>query len=132
MNRVVHFEVGADDPTRAKKFYEAVFGWEIKKWEESESDMDYWLIMTGEKSVPGINGGLSKRQKPMAEGGPNAFTCTVDVEDIEAMSKKVEEAGGKILQPAMEIKKVGTFASCADTEGNMFGLMQADPNAEMM
>ena len=30
MNRVMHFEIGADDPTRAADFYTNVFGWEIK------------------------------------------------------------------------------------------------------
>lgn len=33
MNRVVHFEISADDPTRAVNFYTNAFGWEIKKWE---------------------------------------------------------------------------------------------------
>lgn len=31
MPRVVHFEIPADDPGRAVKFYESVFGWQIQK-----------------------------------------------------------------------------------------------------
>jgi catechol 2,3-dioxygenase-like lactoylglutathione lyase family enzyme len=31
MPRVVHFEIHADDPKRAIKFYQDVFGWEIVK-----------------------------------------------------------------------------------------------------
>lgn len=35
MNRVVHFEIQADDLDRAQKFYEDVFGWTFKKWGKS-------------------------------------------------------------------------------------------------
>ena len=33
MARVVHFEIHADDPERAAKFYEAAFGWSVSKWD---------------------------------------------------------------------------------------------------
>lgn len=42
MNRVVHFEIHAEDPARASKFYTNVFGWEITQWGE----MQYWMVMT--------------------------------------------------------------------------------------
>lgn len=32
MNRVVHFEIQANDIERAKKFYGDVFGWEFPEW----------------------------------------------------------------------------------------------------
>ena len=32
MPRVVHFEFYVDDPERAVKFYEEVFGWKITRW----------------------------------------------------------------------------------------------------
>jgi predicted enzyme related to lactoylglutathione lyase len=41
MPRVVHFEISADDPERAIRFYEHVFGGEFTK---GEGPMDYWLI----------------------------------------------------------------------------------------
>ena len=33
MPRVVHFEIRADNPERAVKFYSEIFGWEIQKWD---------------------------------------------------------------------------------------------------
>ncbi len=33
MSRVVHFEIHADDPERAAKFYERALGWTISKWD---------------------------------------------------------------------------------------------------
>ncbi len=31
-NRPVHFEIHADDPKRAMKFYTDVFGWKFEQW----------------------------------------------------------------------------------------------------
>src|SRR5438128_828489 len=73
--RVSHFEIHADDPERAIKFYSDLFGWQFKK---RDGPMPYWLVTTGPDSEPGINGGLMKRMGP----GPadmqlvNAYVCT--------------------------------------------------------
>jgi predicted enzyme related to lactoylglutathione lyase len=34
MNPVVHFEMGANDTARMKKFYESVFGWQMQQMGE--------------------------------------------------------------------------------------------------
>src|SRR3972149_5570591 len=60
MPRVIHFEIAADDPERAVAFYRKVFGWEIQKW---EGPMEYWVITTGPKEEPGIDGGLGRRRQ---------------------------------------------------------------------
>ena len=39
MNRVVHFEIQAEEPERAAKFYNKIFGWTIEKW--PGLDMEY-------------------------------------------------------------------------------------------
>ena len=69
MPRVVHFELNADDPERASRFYQQVFGWQIRKW---DGPVDYWLIMTGPDDEPGINGALMKRSEPGAGTWNNA------------------------------------------------------------
>lgn len=48
------FEIPADDPGRAAKFYDDVFGWKVK-W---DGPIDYWLVTTGEDEEPGINGAI--------------------------------------------------------------------------
>ncbi len=96
MNRVVHFEIQADDTARAIKFYTDVFGWTFQKWEGSPSE--YHMIMTAEKDSKelGINGGLMPRPcpAPAPEQGTNAYTCTMQVEDFDDIAKKIEAAGG--------------------------------------
>jgi predicted enzyme related to lactoylglutathione lyase len=38
VGRVIHFELNADDPERAARFYQDVFGWTIEKW---DGPLDY-------------------------------------------------------------------------------------------
>jgi predicted enzyme related to lactoylglutathione lyase len=122
-NRVVHFEIQADDIERAKKFYENTFGWQVPQMmKESEGGMmDYWGLVTGPDGTPGINGGLYKR------GSDKLYTydCTVMVDDVDKAAEDVKKNGGKIRVEKSEIPGVGWFAGCEDTEGNRFGLMQA-------
>jgi hypothetical protein len=124
MNRVVHFEIQADDVERAKKFYENVLGWKIEKYmnQKESGMMDYWLVMTGQDGVPGINGGIYKRP---AEDKLYTYDCTVDVVDIDIAVKAVKANGGTITREKSELPGVGWFASAKDTEGNRFALMQA-------
>ena len=125
MPRVVHFEIHADQPERAAGFYRSVFGWEIQKW----GPQDYWLITTGPEGVPGINGGLMRRDQAVSVGGMNGYVCTVDVSSIDEFVAKVTENNGKLITPKHAIPRVGWLAYCQDTEGNTFGLMQADESA---
>ncbi|MBI2906186.1 MAG: VOC family protein [Chloroflexi bacterium] len=120
MPRVIHFEINADDPDRATKFYEKAFGWQINKW---EGPIDYWLVTTGDEKEPGINGGIMRRMEKAAT------VNTIDVPNLEEYMKKVEQAGGKIVTGKTAVPGVGYFAYCLDTEGNVFGIMQADASA---
>ena len=36
LNRVIHFEIPADNLARAKKFYSTVFGWKINDYPEMQ------------------------------------------------------------------------------------------------
>ena len=121
MPRVSHFDIPADDRERAQKFYKEVFGWKFKKW---DGPMDYWMAKTGTEK-PGIDGGMSKRMP-----GQIGMTNTIDVPSIEKFSKKIMENGGQLIIPKMAIPKVGWFAQCMDTEGNMFGIIEMDEKAE--
>lgn len=121
MSRVVHFEIPADDPKRAIKFYEKVFDWQIEKW---DGPIEYWLIMTGEEDKPGIDGGLARREDPTT-GVEN----TIDVKDLDASLANVKAHGGEVIRPRMAVPGVGWMAYIKDTEGNVFGLMESDLEA---
>lgn len=121
MSRVIHFEIPADDPERSIKFYETVFGWTIEKW---DGPIEYWLIMTGDESEPGIDGGLARRENP--ETGVENM---ISVKDLDQTLSKVEAHGGTVIRPRMAVPGVGWMAYIKDTEGNTFGLMESDEKA---
>jgi len=122
MSRVIHFEIPAADPEKLSAFYQKVFGWKFEKW---PGPMEYWMVVTGKDGEPGINGGMMK--KP---GGIASTTNTIGVDSVDNAVAAVLKAGGKNIMPKTPIPTVGYFAYCEDTEGNMFGVMQADPNAK--
>lgn len=121
MWRVNHFDVSADDPERAMRFYGEVFGWKFEKW---ECPFDYWLVMTGDPAEPGIDGGIAKRQNPDAH-----IMNFIDVPSVEESVEKIISRGGRILQEKQTIPGVGYTAIFQDTERNMFGIIQMDLNA---
>jgi predicted enzyme related to lactoylglutathione lyase len=134
MNRVVHFEIHCDDPERACEFYRQVFGWKIDKW-PGDVGFDYWIVMTApqDSKEMGINGGLIKRQSQMTEAesrGSNAFVCTVHVANFDETASKIEANGGKVALPKMALKGMAWQGYFLDTEGNTFGIHQADPMAQ--
>jgi hypothetical protein len=126
--RVIHFEIHATQPERAIAFYTGVLGWKFEKW---DGPMPYWMICTGDDGEPGINGGLLPRQgaAPTAGQGMNAYVCTVGTANLKALLGQVTEKGGTIVLPTMAIPGIGWLAYAADTEGNIFGMMQNDPTA---
>ncbi len=118
MPRVVYFEFTAEDPDRAATFYANVFGWETKRWNETD---EYWTVKTGDENEPGINGGMMRRR----DGSPNA-TTSIEVESVDDHLTKVTESGGVVVVPPKTIPTVGTYAYCKDTEGNIFCLFNPE------
>lgn len=118
MPALIHFEIPVDDAERATKFYKDLFGWKIESFAPG---MEYWMIDTKE----GINGGMMKRQRP-----DHKITDYFGVPSILESSAMVEKLGGKVLMPKTAIPKMGYFAVCMDTEGNVFGLYEDDPKAK--
>jgi uncharacterized protein len=123
--RVVHFEIHAEDPDRAERFYRRVFGWEVSRWEGAP--LDYRLITTGAEGTPGINGAIVQRRGKLDGTAVIAFVCTVDVDDLAAVQRDVAAAGGEQVVERQELDRVGSFAYFKDTEGNIFGAMQSVP-----
>jgi predicted enzyme related to lactoylglutathione lyase len=132
MNRVVHFEIHAEDLERAKKFYSDVFGWQMQ---QMGSEMGNYVVIVNGPGMdnlaalpedPGINGGMLQRNAPIpAQGqGPNAYVCIIGVENIDSYMAKVEAAGGKPQTDKMDVPGVGLLRYYKDTEGNIFGMLQ--------
>ena len=122
MSRVVHFEISAEKPEEVISFYKNTFNWRFEKW---KGPLVYWVITTGDKKTPGIDGGLKERD----EMGTNTVN-TIDVVSIDESIEKVTKNGGEIIVPKMAIPGVGWFAYFKDPQGNVFDIMQSDESAK--
>jgi uncharacterized protein len=123
MDKIVHFEIPADDVDRAKEFYGSIFEWELKDY----PDMQYTIVMTvpvDEKQTPtqpgAINGGMMKRSNTT----PSSPVLTIEVQSIDEALKKIEAGGGDTITPRTPIPGMGAFAYFKDTEGNTLGLWE--------
>lgn len=129
MQRVIHFEIHAEDPERALKFYEECFGWTTQRW---ASDQPYYLLTTGDDAKPGINGGLMRRRGPgPASGQPlNSYVCIIESKDLDADILRVKAAGATVALEKIAVPGVGYSAYFKDPEGNLFGLHQPDSSVK--
>ena len=121
MGRVSHFEITADDPERAAAFYRKAFGWEFNDY---GGPFKYLLATTGPKDQVGIDGAIMDRQD-----SKQAVINTISVDKWEAGARAVSEAGGTVLMEKTPVPGQGYFAYCKDTEGNVFGIFEADAAA---
>lgn len=126
---IVHFEIPADEPERAAKFYRDLFGWQINRWEGGEG-MEYWMVETvptdaaGMPVRQGVNGGLMRRMFPGQT--PVNYIAVANVDEFVG---KAERLGAKVLMGKHPVPGMGWFAQLADTEGNVFAIWETDPTA---
>jgi predicted enzyme related to lactoylglutathione lyase len=123
---IAHFAINADDVNRARRFYEQVFGWRFEAW----GPPGFLQVVTGTDRQPGIRGALQKRRELVAGQPTIGYECSVAVHDVDAVAAAVVANGGTILIPRTLIPTVGHLIFVRDTEGNVVGAMQYDPNAQ--
>lgn len=121
MGRLSHFEITADDPERAAAFYRKAFGWEFNDW---GGPFKYLLATTGPKDQVGIDGAIMPRHHTN-----QAVINTISVDKWEDGARAVSDAGGKVLSEKDAVPGQGYFAYCRDTEGNVFGIFEANSSA---
>lgn len=115
--KLVHFEIAADDDSRAMDFYKQVFGWTFE--DSGMPGISYNLTQAG--GDPG--GAVYKAEESQA-----GVLVYFDTDDVDASVAKVREVGGE-AEDKGPIPGIGWFSHCRDTEGNAFGIFQSDESA---
>jgi len=114
---VVHFEVvTSGNATELAKFYADTFDWNI----DTNNPLNYGLVAPEDA---GIGGGIGGTPDPNM---PSHVTFYVQVPDIAATLKQIEEQGGKTLMGPETIVEGTTIAIFHDPHGNMVGLTQGE------
>lgn len=123
-NNLSFFAINADDVPRARKFYEAVFGWSFEPW----GPPNFYLIETGKEQIAAVGGSLQQRRELVPGQRMLGFECTISVASIDETIRAIEANGGRIAAPKFHIPTVGTVAYFFDTEGNVADLIQQERN----
>ena len=125
MNSPAFFEIQANDPENAIRFYAAVFGWQFTK--VPGLSVEYWLIQT-----ENMRGGLLKRPaaSPPPRSGTNAYVCSMEVTDFDATASAIQKNGGQVAMTKFAVPGTCWQGYFLDPEGNTFGAFQVDPNAK--
>ncbi|GAA2183825.1 VOC family protein [Brooklawnia cerclae] len=131
MARPIHFEIHCDDLDRGRAFYADVFGWTFEDY-SAYAGTPYFGIVTGSDDDPGINGGMLARPEgsTAGPGAPvNGAVLTIGSGDFDADAARILAAGGQVALPKAALPGMAWQGYFLDTEGNVFGLHQPDPDA---
>lgn len=113
-------DLATTDTKGAKAFYGGLFGWEAR---DVHTDMGimYTMLQIDGKNVAG----LGRLDLDMQEQGmPPVWTSYVKHDDVDAVVAKVEEAGGNVMLPPMDVMEEGRMAMIQDPTGAVFGVWQ--------
>ena len=102
-------ELMTTDVAGAKKFYGDLLDWQF---EDVNMNMPYTLLKKGDRDVGGL-----MAMPPETAGMPSMWGAYVTVNDVDSLSKKVENLGGKLLHPLTDIPTVGRFCVIMDPQG---------------
>lgn len=121
-NAINWFEIPVNDFNRAKKFYETIFNYEMPEAKLKEARMGFFLY----DFKSGKIGGAIVDNKSLYTAYDNGTLVYLNCQpDLQIILKRVEEAGGKILQQKMiisEDQNLGYWALIKDSEGNRVAL----------
>ena len=119
MSRVVQFEIQAEQPDRAARFYAEALGWTIGP---PDGPTGRRPVATGETAGDVIQGVIV----PRSLGAPGTINI-ISVPSADGYAARVGRNGGKVLTQKLKVPGVGYMIYCQDTEGVTFGLLQSDP-----
>jgi predicted enzyme related to lactoylglutathione lyase len=126
MNPVILFELPADDMSRAKRFYEQVFGWEV----DSSYARYFWAHTaptngaSHRSMVPGqVNGALQQKDEAI-----RMTRIVVQVASIDDVIDRIAACGGSVMLPKRSISGTNmSYAIVRDTEGNEINVIENVP-----
>ncbi|MCX5386721.1 VOC family protein [Streptomyces sp. NBC_00083] len=116
------FDLGTPDMDAAAAFYTGVFGWTYQPGGPEVGG--YGTFQAAGKTIAGGMAITPEQGRP----GWNLYFQTPD---IEATARSVEQAGGKVVMPPMDVMELGRSAVLQDTAGVGFSGWQPQQMAGM-
>lgn len=113
-------DLGTTDVERARAFYEGIFGWESTDIPTPMGPAYTTFTLKG-KTVAGM---APQTPDNAAAGRPSTWNSYVLVDDVDAVTKRFEAAGGTVAMPPMDVMTQGRLAMVVDPTGATLGLWQ--------
>jgi uncharacterized protein len=115
-NPFVHVELNTTDINKAKTFYGKLFEWTLE--DVPMPGGSYTMIKPGK----GTGGGMMNHP---VSGAPSAWLAYVEVDDINAATKKAKSLGATVMKDVTEVMGAGWFSIILDPTGAALGLWKA-------
>jgi uncharacterized protein len=112
-------DLGSRDTTAAAAFYKALFGWEFQS--AGPESGGYGMFQMDGRTVAAL-GPLQD------ESAKSAWTVYFETADADATTKMVEQAGGTVRFPPMDVFDQGRLAGYTDPTGAQFAVWQPAKN----
>ena len=107
-------DMGVHNLEAQLRFYSELFGWDGQDMGEEAGH--YTILSKSGKQVAALSGA----QNP----GPPNWAMYVNVDDADAVTKKVEAAGGTVVVPPMDVMSAGRMAIFTDPTGAVVSVWQ--------
>lgn len=117
MLQAVWVEIPVKNLERAMQFYQTVFELQPTEVIDEAVRRTTTLVMT--EGGPGISLNQTRNFEPSDKG---VLVYLDTGEDMPAYLKRVETAGGKVVEPKTSMGSAGYYATILDSEGNMLAL----------
>lgn len=110
------------DVERAARFYQSVFGWDVVESDTGDGPRYLFFAQDGQTVA-----GLGELEEPLREQGiPPAWNHYVSVADADATAARVEELGGTMVIPVMDVSEAGRLGFLQDPTGATLGIWEPD------
>jgi predicted enzyme related to lactoylglutathione lyase len=124
-NPVVHFEIYVQDMERARAFYEAMLGVQLRKAPAPGPDMEiemWFFPVDPDAGMTQYGAGGALVRMPGCAPGSGGTVVYFGCEDCGVEAARAAQSGGTVSQEKMAIGEYGYCAMVIDTEGNLIGL----------
>jgi predicted enzyme related to lactoylglutathione lyase len=117
--KFVWFDLATDDIDRARQFYSALFGWDIRQ--AGPAPERYSVVVSGGRRI----GGMLQRPGPPGAGARARWIGLISVPNVIQATQYTQAHGGKVLIAPEELPRRGAHAILRDPQGAVFGVLRS-------
>src|SRR4029450_14006463 len=115
------FELAPTDQSAAKRFYQALFGWDVQ---DSPIGADEFYSSFKLQGRDGAAGSTLRGAHRAAAVPPN-WMAYVSVDSADAMARRAAELGGTLLAPPFDVMDFGRMSVIREPTGAVFAIWQS-------